>query len=392
MASRYSSYITANSSSLDSTKSNPSSSIESLNNYSKAVVKSDNTSSIYSNTNAKTSSLGSMMRKLIETKSRNGLTSKNKGTYDGKKVYVAVDFIAEDLKKKGVSQVGNIQKKLLKGLKKGVEGGSKGKERKALMDVKNENGNSRSLAMLLRSERELLNVNKDQQEVIVELKFLLQEKNTEVEKLKDLCLKQREEIKNLKSSILFPDVNVMDSHTKGLMEKQSSELSQAKQLIPSLQRQVTSLTGQLQCLADDLAEIKADRMYGAKGSYEANERSSMSQGYYTEEAVNSLEFSTTPGSPDDLFLKDLNPCLTPYTAKTKSKEFEVYDSTGNEWLSSKYNMRMGEEIAMSSCNREVSKSSDCRQCSKATNGSYRAACRSHEGKCTDRKQMHHKLF
>lgn len=35
------------------------------------------------------------------------------------------------------------------------------------------------------------------------------------------------------------------------------------------------------------------------------------------------EFSSTevtaPGSPDDLFLKDLNPCLTPYSTKTKSK-------------------------------------------------------------------------
>lgn len=36
------------------------------------------------------------------------------------------------------------------------------------------------------------------------------------------------------------------------------------------------------------------------------------------------EFSSgdpmTPiGSPDDMFLKDLNPCLTPYYAKTKSK-------------------------------------------------------------------------
>lgn len=28
---------------------------------------------------------------------------------------------------------------------------------------------------------------------------------------------------------------------------------------------------------------------------------------------------TTPGSPDDMFLKDLNPCLTPNYAKTKSK-------------------------------------------------------------------------
>lgn len=75
----------------------------------------------------------------------------------------------------------------------------------------------------------------------------------QVEKLKDLCLKQREEIKSLKSAILFPDV--MNSQLQEIVEKQGSELTQAKQLIPTLQRQVTSLTGQLQCLAQDLAQV-----------------------------------------------------------------------------------------------------------------------------------------
>lgn len=74
-----------------------------------------------------------------------------------------------------------------------------------------------------------------------------------MDKLKDLCLKQREEIKSLKSAILFPDV--MNSQLQELLEKQGSELKQAKQVIPNLQRQVTSLTGQLQCLAEDLAEV-----------------------------------------------------------------------------------------------------------------------------------------
>lgn len=74
-----------------------------------------------------------------------------------------------------------------------------------------------------------------------------------MDKLKDLCLKQREEIKSLKSAILFPDV--MNSQLQELLEKQGSELKQAKQVIPNLQRQVTSLTGQLQCLAVDLAEV-----------------------------------------------------------------------------------------------------------------------------------------
>lgn len=71
--------------------------------------------------------------------------------------------------------------------------------------------------------------------------------------MKDLCLKQREEIKALKNAVLFPDV--MNSQLQDVMEKQSSELKQAKQLIPTLQRQVTSLTGQLQCIAEDLAEV-----------------------------------------------------------------------------------------------------------------------------------------
>lgn len=47
----------------------------------------------------------------------------------------------------------------------------------------------------------------------------------------------------------------MNSQVQDLLEKQGSELKQAKQLIPNLQRQVTSLTGQLQCLAEDLAEV-----------------------------------------------------------------------------------------------------------------------------------------
>lgn len=74
-----------------------------------------------------------------------------------------------------------------------------------------------------------------------------------MEKLKDLCLKQREEIKALKNAVLFPDV--MNPELQDVLEKQSSELKQAKQLIPTLQRQVTSLTGQLQSLAEDLAEV-----------------------------------------------------------------------------------------------------------------------------------------
>jgi len=47
----------------------------------------------------------------------------------------------------------------------------------------------------------------------------------------------------------------MNSQLQELLEQQGSELKQAKQLIPTLQKQVTSLTGQLQYLAEDLAEV-----------------------------------------------------------------------------------------------------------------------------------------
>ncbi|KAF3619110.1 hypothetical protein FXO38_06432 [Capsicum annuum] len=43
---------------------------------------------------------------------------------------------------------------------------------------------------------------------------------------------------------------------KLMLEEKNREDLLEKQLIPNLQRQVTSLTGQLQCLAEDLAEAK----------------------------------------------------------------------------------------------------------------------------------------
>ena len=63
--------------------------------------------------------------------------------------------------------------------------------------------------------------------------------------VKDLCLKQREEIKSLKSALLFPDG----------MNSEMQELNEARQIIPNLQKQVLSLNGQLQCIAQDLAEV-----------------------------------------------------------------------------------------------------------------------------------------
>lgn len=75
----------------------------------------------------------------------------------------------------------------------------------------------------------------------------------QIEKLKDLCLKQREEIKALKDAVLFPDETNLQMHQ--LVEKQGEEIKKAKQVIPALQKEVSSLTAHLQCLALDLAQV-----------------------------------------------------------------------------------------------------------------------------------------
>ncbi|XP_073300931.1 uncharacterized protein [Primulina huaijiensis] len=248
--------------------------------------------------------------------------------------------------------------------------------------------------MVLRSERELLSLNKEQEQQIQEIKLLLEEKNLEVEKLKDLCLKQREDIKSLKNAILFPDVT--NSQLQDLLEKQGTELNQAKQLIPSLQRQITSLTGQLQYFAADLAEVKANK-YSLQGLSDDHFSSPRTLSYDQEETANYLfdqEFSsgdyTTPQSLDDMFLKDLNPCLTPCYSKTKSKEFGITDFP--EHSLSKHKVQTSHQIGFVTCATKLSKSSECCQSSKAGNGLIRTARRSDESKSIYGKQMHQKLF
>ncbi|XP_077230148.1 structural maintenance of chromosomes protein [Tasmannia lanceolata] len=314
---------------------------------------------------------GSMVKKLMR--------SKPKTPIDRMTLVVPKDFIAEDLKKSAGrgSNLTNFPKKLFqKGTKDRME-------IKALTEVK---ANTRSLAMVLRSERELLSQNKEYEAEITELREMLEGKNREVEKLKDLCLNQREEIKSLKSAILFPDV--MNSQLKELYEKQGSELKQAKQVIPTLQKQVTSLTGQLQCLAEDLAEVKADK-YAVKSCF-GGHVSSPRTPEYDQEAANSLEFSSgdpvTPGSPDDMFLKDLNPCLTPYFDRTKSKEYEQmmgYDSPHESRFFGS-NTQVFEEKRSSSHGVKMSKSSE--YCQRPSFGStVRVARKSDESKCTSGK-------
>ncbi|PHU16829.1 hypothetical protein BC332_12524 [Capsicum chinense] len=261
--------------------------------------------------------LGSLVKKLVERK------SKAKGEV---KVVVPADYAA---KKEGLSEV---------------------------------EGNARSLGRILRSERELLTMNKEQEKQINELKQMLEQKNIEAEKLKDVCLKQREEIKSLKNAVLFPDDMSFQLHE--LLETQRAELKQANQLIPSLQDQV-----------------KADK-YSHRGCYDSLDSSRKSP-EYNQEAANSLVFSSEntipPGSPDDMLLMDLNPCLTPYSAKTKSKEFEFNSPDG---------IQVYHETSYSynSSASKASKSSDCCcQCSKAADNSTGAARGSDESKSIHNK-------
>ncbi|BAS86412.1 Os03g0750900 [Oryza sativa Japonica Group] len=109
--------------------------------------------------------------------------------------------------------------------------GSSEPKKKALTEVKN-GGNTRTLAMVLRSERELLTQSKEQEDEIAALRLQLEQKDTEVERLKDLCLRQREEIRTLKDAVLFPDTQP-DRH---------------------LRDEISTLTGQIQCLAEELAQ------------------------------------------------------------------------------------------------------------------------------------------
>ncbi|PIA58207.1 hypothetical protein AQUCO_00500264v1 [Aquilegia coerulea] len=316
--------------------------------------------------------LSSMMKKFMEKKS-----SKVK---NGTNLFVPIDLIAEDLKKTKGSNFSSLHRKLFQ------KGSKNNNEVKALTEVKS---NTRTLAMVLRSERELLNQNKEYETEIAEFKLMMEEKNREVEKLKDLCLKQREEIKSLKSAILFPDV--MNSQLHGLLERQGSELEQAKQVIPTLQQQVTSLTGQLQCLADDLKEVKADK-YAVKACFEGHVNSPGTP-VFDHEASNSWEISsedgTAPGSPDDIFLHDFNPCLTPYSTK-KSKEFDEIGSYGSREAGSSGSKKVWSDNYLQA--GKISKSSEyCQRTNIGSNGAQTFRW-SNENKRNHGKPMQHNLF
>ena len=183
--SRYSSYDTR--SSTSSHFSDPSSSTEQLNKQlklnsssssssSKAlVVKSSKPSDLSSHTKSRPSNpnLATMVKKFMEKKPS---SSSSKAV----KMVIPSDVIAEDLKKtarKGTSFKGLHKKLFGAGNETTVFDTKKKKEVKALTEVKE---NTRTLAMVLRSERELLGMNKEQEMEISQLKFMLEEKSTEV--------------------------------------------------------------------------------------------------------------------------------------------------------------------------------------------------------------------
>lgn len=123
--------------------------------------------------------LSSMVKKFMETRSRSKPKAGEAANPTG--MVVAADFIAEDLKKttrRGTNFIALQRKLFSKG--PGSRSGSSGKEsreKKALAEVK---PNTRTLAMVLRSERELLDQNKELELEVTELKSMLEHKNDEV--------------------------------------------------------------------------------------------------------------------------------------------------------------------------------------------------------------------
>ncbi|CAN6465441.1 unnamed protein product [Victoria cruziana] len=232
---------------------------------------------------------------------------------------IPADVIANDLKKSAprASKMSNLHRKFFD-----KASAYRSQTKKAFPEGKE---NTRTLAMVLKSERDLTNRNKEYETEIEGLKGMLAEKNSEVEKLKDLCLGQREEIRALKSSILFPDISALQ--LQKLLEKQGLELRDAREVIPNLQEQVSSLTGQIRSLAEGLAEVKAEKC-GSRDDFDGISRWPATPGGNAE-AANSLEFSSGPsgepastGSPSDRILRDMNPCLTPYYAKSTCQDYD----------------------------------------------------------------------
>lgn len=146
----------------------PSDQIPTSGNSSRAIARTKSADLVRGRTDQ--NNFSSMVKKFMEKRS--------KPKADRTALIVPVDFIAEDLKRTGSkgSNLSSLPKKLFQK----ATGSSGKKETKALTEVK---ANTRTLAMVLRSERELLSQNKEHETLIGELQLMLEEKNREVQDL-----------------------------------------------------------------------------------------------------------------------------------------------------------------------------------------------------------------
>ncbi|XP_020591792.1 uncharacterized protein LOC110032485 [Phalaenopsis equestris] len=337
-----------------------------------AVLTADNSSRVLAKKNPLT--FGTIVKNFMEKRSNSKC-----GSAKGTELVIPPDTIAEDLKKatgKGSgSGFSSLHRKLFN-----RSGSLDRTPKNALTEV---NNNTRTLGMVLRSERELMSQNKEYEKVIADLRLLVEEKNLEVDKLKDLCLKQREEIKALKDAVLFPDV--LNPQLQELFERQGSEFKEARKIIPCLQKQVSSLTGKIQCLAVDLAEVKADK-YVAKNCFDRLANSPTTP-EYEKEFSDALEYN----SCDPLRIDDINPCLTPCFSKVKSKGYrEVgYNSPGrNRHFEDNSDL----EVLTDSYGGMLSRSSEHYQKQSMGINSSRKICMSDESKWRFGKQKPQNLF
>ncbi|RLN39202.1 hypothetical protein C2845_PM01G28090 [Panicum miliaceum] len=199
--------------------------------------------------------------------------------------------------------------------------------------------------MVLRSERELLAQSKAQEDEIAALRLQLENKD-----------------RTLKDAVLFPDAEPEPEPDHRLRDE------------------ISTLTNQIQCLAQELAQarslsrshhVKAEKHSARSGFDDDGYCSSPRTPGFNEETAFSLECSIgeaeTPnyGSPDEMFSKDLNPCLTPCIVKSKSDvsaQFqssshftkECQESNGSHGSSSKARA----DRSYSSFGKTMSKSSD----------------------------------
>ncbi|XP_020272375.1 uncharacterized protein LOC109847553 [Asparagus officinalis] len=115
------------------------------------------------------------------------------------------------------------------------------------------------------------------------------------------------------------------------------------------------------------------------------------------EAQNSLECSSecpvTYGSPDEMVMKDLNPCLTPWFSKTKSKEYDQI--SGYDFPSKNRSFKNSAEFSpnFSSCRDGIlSKSSEHCQQPRHCFSTARKIYKSDESKCSTGKLKLQNMF